>query len=669
MLCLFVGILPNSIVLKLIDWMFGRGLDRNACSKMMVAANVTLFELGARDILATQSTSEAMDVLNDFIEEEVKVEDVAKDYWEACLERVELIDMEIDVTVNRTVDTTIDGKLNQDSIDTATINRLARSNTFPPKKVKHAISIHMQNFGKSKAMRNVQWRSYHELYKKGMHDTFLRDAVAKLSVEGIPGYHRSWAWPFLLADQIHRVQLGSVSFQELVQLSYINKEYCRSEIDIDVLRTSMLKEGQGEALRRVLYAYSIKNEVIGYCQGMNEIAAILLHYLDEESCFWVLSAIVEILLPDYHVSSMIGLHTDCAVLCSLLAKIDKSLIDHFHNAGLNMQIICTKWLVMLFTTSLSDHMALRIIDLLFAHGNEGQNASRVLLCSALAVLIVFSPSLMRLTDGGDIIDAISEMSNFVKSPKASNELLEQVELLLHKVVLLSEVEQLRKHHRDQVTSEFAAFQSKREDIRFERKLVDEIAAMMEEKKKPPVKSRLPNGGKLPTKVSKKLQHMWKKRPGIGKFTTFSTISNTSTSVNTDDFQELLSIGQSLQEIDLLLSEGNISSEEHFELQHKYVHLSHASPNEKLSPKTVQQLAIAIQQANISIKAISKPSSSASALGPKNASSSRLSPKPVSSSTFSPKTFDLYRIAQRSTSKHQKPKVSNITRKSTTHDSE
>lgn len=42
-------------------------------------------------------------------------------------------------------------------------------------------------------------------------------------------------------------------------------------------------------LFHVLAAYSMYNTEVGYCQGMSQIAALLLMYMDEEEAFWGLS--------------------------------------------------------------------------------------------------------------------------------------------------------------------------------------------------------------------------------------------------------------------------------------------------------------------------------------------------------------------------------------------
>ena len=65
------------------------------------------------------------------------------------------------------------------------------------------------------------------------------------------------------------------------------------QIDKDVLRTFrnhiMFYDRYGikqQQLFHVLAAYSVYNPVLGYCQGMSSLVAVLLMYLNEEDAFW-----------------------------------------------------------------------------------------------------------------------------------------------------------------------------------------------------------------------------------------------------------------------------------------------------------------------------------------------------------------------------------------------
>lgn len=69
------------------------------------------------------------------------------------------------------------------------------------------------------------------------------------------------------------------------------------------------------SLRRVLFAFSIYNPHIGYCQSLNFIAGMLLLFVDtEEQCFWLLNVITHIYLPGTHEISLEGSKVDLGVL-------------------------------------------------------------------------------------------------------------------------------------------------------------------------------------------------------------------------------------------------------------------------------------------------------------------------------------------------------------------
>jgi hypothetical protein len=66
-----------------------------------------------------------------------------------------------------------------------------------------------------------------------------------------------------------------------------------------------------DALRNILSAYASHNPTVGYCQGMNFLAAtLLLEIKDEEKSFWVLSVLVERILVQYYHNSLVGLRID-----------------------------------------------------------------------------------------------------------------------------------------------------------------------------------------------------------------------------------------------------------------------------------------------------------------------------------------------------------------------
>lgn len=90
-----------------------------------------------------------------------------------------------------------------------------------------------------------------------------------------------------------------------------------SQIAMDINRTLtdniFFRKGPGVSkLKQILLAYSRRNPEVGYCQGMNMIAASLLLIMpSEEDAFWVLCSIVERILPKtYFEPNLLASRTD-----------------------------------------------------------------------------------------------------------------------------------------------------------------------------------------------------------------------------------------------------------------------------------------------------------------------------------------------------------------------
>ena len=80
----------------------------------------------------------------------------------------------------------------------------------------------------------------------------------------------------------------------------------KAQVEKDLPRTfpaHPLLDGVGrDALRRVLLAYARYNPKVGYCQGLNFLAGLLLLLMPEESAFTWLGTIAEDVLPGYFVT-------------------------------------------------------------------------------------------------------------------------------------------------------------------------------------------------------------------------------------------------------------------------------------------------------------------------------------------------------------------------------
>ena len=99
----------------------------------------------------------------------------------------------------------------------------------------------------------------------------------------------------------------------------------------------------GGALAEFTYHYQlfIFCFAVGYCQGMNYVAGLLLLVTkDEENAFWLLKVLAENILPDYYAPNIPGLVTDVRVLSELI-KVKCPLV-HKHVDSFSMPLSVTQ---------------------------------------------------------------------------------------------------------------------------------------------------------------------------------------------------------------------------------------------------------------------------------------------------------------------------------------
>jgi hypothetical protein len=97
-----------------------------------------------------------------------------------------------------------------------------------------------------------------------------------------------------------------------------------------------------------------RNPAVGYCQGMNLVTStLLLVHADEEEAFWVLSAIIERLLPEDFFSPLLLPSRACPlVLLDYVQDFVPKLHAHLTNLGVDLAAICFSWFLSLFTDCL-----------------------------------------------------------------------------------------------------------------------------------------------------------------------------------------------------------------------------------------------------------------------------------------------------------------------------
>jgi len=147
------------------------------------------------------------------------------------------------------------------------------------------------------------------------------------------------------------------------------------------------------AAERLLVAYSRHRPSVGYCQGLNFVAALLLRLLDDASAFVVFCGLLE-RLPPHLYSADPGRLALCRIaeqdrLLGALAWERRDLVLHLNSLKLDFNLFLPRWLTCLFATVIPVEATLRLWDHIIGAGG-GDAVPRLalaLLCRAEAALL------------------------------------------------------------------------------------------------------------------------------------------------------------------------------------------------------------------------------------------------------------------------------------------
>ncbi|XP_066599680.1 growth hormone-regulated TBC protein 1 isoform X2 [Prorops nasuta] len=206
----------------------------------------------------------------------------------------------------------------------------------------------MSEYLKVLAKRAKKWA---EIVGKGK--SLQRSITIKRYVrKGIPGEYRGLVW--LSVSEGDKLKSDYPDLYERLLQGPHNVEI------VDVIKTDLPRtfpdniffnntENQQHQLYNILLAFAHQNKTVGYCQGLNYIAGLLLLVTkNEETAFWLLKVLIEKILPEYYTPTMDGLLTDIDVLAELVRIKMPDVYQHVINLGLPWAVIATKWFICLF---------------------------------------------------------------------------------------------------------------------------------------------------------------------------------------------------------------------------------------------------------------------------------------------------------------------------------
>ncbi|XP_028814047.1 USP6 N-terminal-like protein isoform X2 [Denticeps clupeoides] len=224
------------------------------------------------------------------------------------------------------------------------------------------------------------------------------DKLLKRVYKGIPLHLRGRAWALMLdVEKVRNENEGKYEKMKLQARSYSTEI---RQIDLDVNRTFrnhvMFMDRFGvkqQALFHVLAAYSVYNTEVSYCQGMSQVAAILLMYMNEEDAFWALSQLLTnqkhamhgFFIPGFPKLQRFQGHHD-----QILSKLMPKLKKHLDKEQMSTGIYTTKWFLQCFIDRTPFTLTLRLWDIYILEGEK------ILTAMAYTVLKIHKKRLLKM---------------------------------------------------------------------------------------------------------------------------------------------------------------------------------------------------------------------------------------------------------------------------------
>ncbi|KAL7858402.1 hypothetical protein AOLI_G00185040 [Acnodon oligacanthus] len=197
---------------------------------------------------------------------------------------------------------------------------------------------------------------------------------------GIPREYRRRVWRWMVRTLTRSLQERHPNlFQQLCEKSCNTPHPASRQIQLDLHRTLTTNQHFSspsspalEQLHRVLLAFAWQNPAVGYCQGLNRLAALALLVLqNEEDAFWCLVAIVQFLMPqDYYTKTLLGSQADQRVFKEFMAEKLPRLVAHLEEHNVDVSLITFNWFMVVFVESLPSDILLKVWDAFFSEGTK-----------------------------------------------------------------------------------------------------------------------------------------------------------------------------------------------------------------------------------------------------------------------------------------------------------
>ncbi|XP_074529776.1 TBC1 domain family member 2B [Halichoeres trimaculatus] len=250
----------------------------------------------------------------------------------------------------------------------------------------------------------ARWAQY--LAGRSDDDLMPSPELKGLLRAGIPQEYRQQVWRWLVRARTRTIREHHPQrYKQLCEQSRASSHPAFRQIQLDLHRTLTTNQHFSspsspalQQLRRILLAFSWQNPTIGYCQGLNRLAALALLVLQsEEDAFWCLVAVVEAIMPqDYYTKNLVASQADQRVLKDLLSEKLPRLAAHFEDHSIDVSLVSFNWFLVVFVESLPSDILLPLWDAFLYEG------TKVIFRYALALFKYKEDDIMKIKDSVEI---------------------------------------------------------------------------------------------------------------------------------------------------------------------------------------------------------------------------------------------------------------------------
>ncbi|KAE8297787.1 USP6 N-terminal-like protein Related to the N-terminus of tre [Larimichthys crocea] len=221
------------------------------------------------------------------------------------------------------------------------------------------------------------------------------DRMVKRVYKGIPLQLRGRAWALMLdVEKTKKENEGKYERMKEQARRYSSEI---KQIDLDINRTFrdhimfMDRFGVNPQTFHMLWCFL---QEVSYCQGMSQIAALLLMYMNEEDAFWALSQLLTnqkhgmhgFFVPGFPKLQRFQTHHD-QIISKLIPKLKKHLDREQMSAG----IYSTKWFLQCFIDRTPFTLTLRLWDIFILEGE------RLLTAMSYTILKIHKKRLLKMS--------------------------------------------------------------------------------------------------------------------------------------------------------------------------------------------------------------------------------------------------------------------------------